>query len=411
MKTEYPVLSLNERDRRWLKVREMMRQKGVECLLLGGFKSREQLEGYLTNDYPEGVVIFPLEGDPVCLSWTGTRITRQMESTLRGFPAWVEDMRVGVTGPAIAAVLKEKGFERGKIGVVGLESRAPGESGGTIPYKTWDYILEELKGATFIDLSLSFCELILVKSDEELELVRWAARAGERACEVMINNMKPGVSERSLYAEIMKSICESGAAVRYPLLILHTGIDNMSWGPPMWQYQAQPPRILQAGDLVQAEIFPCYGGLEAQQQMAVSLNPVNSITAECGRVARISYEVGLEALRPGKTFQQVCDAMEEPIRSEGCWHLTPLIHSLNPIGWTSATQVGIEQMPGHEKYNGLRGRPAMGGDLVIQAGMVFELEPNACKGKQRTNIGGTVIVRQDGVEELNILPTEMRVAE
>ena len=38
----------------------------------------------------------------------------------------------------------------------------------------------------------------------------------------------------------------------------------------------------------------------------------------------------------------------------------------------------------------------MGGDLVIQAGMVFELEPNACKGKQRTNIGGTVIVRQDG---------------
>ena len=411
MKTEYPVLSLRERDRRWRGVREMMTQKGVECLLLGGFKSREQLEGYLTNDYPEGVVIFPLEGDPVCLSWTGTRITRQMESTLRGFPAWVEDMRVGVTGPAIAAVLKEKGFERRKIGVVGLESRAPGESGGTIPYKTWDYVLEALKSATFVDLSMAFCELVLVKSDEELELVRYAARVGERACEVMINSMKPGTSERALYAEIMKTICESGAAVRYPLLILHTGIDNMGWGPPMWQYQAQPPRILQAGDLVQAEIFPCYGGLEAQQQMAVSLNPVNSITAECAKVARRSYESGLQALRPGRTFQQVCDAMEEPVRGAGYWHLTPLIHSLNPIGWTSATQVGIEQMPGHEKYKDLRGRPVVGGDLVIKAGMVFELEPNACKGKQRTNIGGTVIVRQDGVEELNVLPTEMRVAE
>ena len=43
--------------------------------------------------------------------------------------------------------------------------------------------------------------------------------------------------------------------------------------------------------------------------------------------------------------------------------------------------------------------------------MVFELEPNACKGKHRTNIGGTVIVRQDDVEELNVLPTEMRVAD
>lgn len=411
MDTEYPVLSLGERDRRWRRVREMMRQKGVECLLLGGFKSREQLEGYITNDYPEGVVIFPLEGDAVCLSWTGTRVTRQMESTLRGFPPWVEDMRVGVTGPAIAAVLKEKGFDRATIGVVGLESRAPGESGGTIPYKTWDYILEELKGATFVDLSLVFCELVLVKSDEELKLVRRAARVGERACEVMIKTVRPGVSERTVYAEIMKTICESGAAVRYPLLILHTGVDNVSWGPPMWQYQAQPPRILQAGDLVQAEIFPCYGGLEAQQQMAVSLRPVNPINAECGRVARSSYEVGLKALRPGKSFQQVCDAMEEPIRAAGCWHLTPLIHSLNPIGWTSATQVGIEQMPGHEKYQSLRDRPVMGGELVIRPGMVFELEPNACRGRHRTNIGGTVIVRQNDVEELNVLPTEMRVAD
>ena len=411
MESEYPVLSLSERDRRWRRVREMIRQKKVECLLVAGLKGREQLEGYITNDYAEGVVVFPLEGDPVCLSWTGTRITRQMESTSRGFPPWVEDMRVGVTGPAIAAALKEKGFDRGTIGVVGLESRAPGESGGYIPYKTWNYILEELKSATFIDLSLPFCELVLVKSDEELDLVRCAAKIGERACEVMIKNMKPGVSERTLYAEIMKTICESGAAVRYPLLILHTGVDNVSWGPPMWQYQAQPPQILQVGDLVQAEIFPCYGGLEAQQQMAVSLKPVNSINAECARVARNSYEAGLKAIRPGQTFQQVCDAMEEPIRAAECWHLTPLIHSLNPIAWTSATQVGIEQMPGHERYRDLRGRPVVGGDLVIQAGMVFELEPNACKGKHRTNIGGTVIVRQDDVEELNVLPTEMRVAD
>lgn len=411
MESQYPVLSLNERDRRWRRVREMMRQKGVECLLLAGFKSREQLEGYLTNDYPEGVVVFPLEGDPVCMSWTGTRITRHIENTLRGVAPWVEDMRVGVTGPAIAAVIKEKGFERATIGVVGLESRAPGEGGGQIPYKTWAYILEELKSATFVDLSMTFWELVLVKSDEELELVRCAARIGERACETMLKNMKPGRSERALYAEIMKTICESGAAVRYPLLILHTGADNLSWGPPMWQYQAQLPRHLEAGDLVQAEIFPCYGGLEAQQQMAVSLKPVNPINAECARVARSLYEAGLKALRPGQTFQQVCDAMEEPIRAAGCWHLTPLIHSLNPIGWTSATQVGIEQMPGHEKYQDLRGRPVVGGDLVIQAGMIFELEPNACKGKHRTNIGGTVIVRQDGVEELNVLPTEMRVAE
>lgn len=411
MDAEYPVLSLQERDRRWKRVRDLMKEKGVECLILAGLKSREQLEGYLTNEYLEGIVIFPLDGDPVCLTWTGSRVTRHTENSQSAHPPWVEDIRVGTSGQGIAAILTEKGFDRARIGVVGLESRAPGEGSGYIPYNTWVRVLEELKSATFVDLSFAFSELVLVKSEEELALVRHSAKIGEKACEAMLRKMRPGLSERVLYAEIMKTIFENGGSVRYPLLILVAGVDNLSWGPPIWHYQAQPPRMLQAGALVQAEIFPIYGGMETQQQMTVSLKPVHPINAECAEVARKSYDVGLKALRPGKTFQQVYDAMYEPIREAGCWHLTPLIHSLNPLGWVSATQVGIDQVPGFENRKGVIGKPLMGGDLVIRAGMVFELEPNACKGKHRTNIGGTVIVHEDGVEELNNLATEMRVAD
>ena len=46
-------------------------------------------------------------------------------------------------------------------------------------------------------------------------------------------------------------------------------------------------------------------------------------------------------------------------------------------------------------------------DLIIEAGMVFELEPNAQRGKHRVNIGGTVVVTESGVKELNALPTHM----
>ena len=408
---EHPVLSLEERERRWLRVRGLMKENGVDGLVVAGLKGREQLEGYLTNEYTEGVVIFPLEGEPVCLTWTATRILRHWENHRRGIPPWVEDMRVGISGPAIVLALKEKGLDRAKIGVVGLESRSPGEMVGYIPYTTWRHILDDLKEARFTDLSLAFCERVLVKSEEELDLVRFAASIGEQACETMLRSTKPGVSEQSLYAEIMKTLCECGAGVRSPLLILHTGVDNLSWGPPMWQYQAQPPRRLQAGDLVQAEIFPCYGGFETQQQMAVALSPVHPVNAELAKVARRSYDAGRRTLGPGRTFQEVCDAMGEPIREAGCWHLTPLIHTLNPLGWTSATLIGAEQVPEVQGISGLRGRAVIGGGLVVQTGMVFELEPNACRGKHRTNIGGTVIVHENRVEELNGLPTEMRVAE
>jgi len=66
-------------------------------------------------------------------------------------------------------------------------------------------------------------------------------------------------------------------------------------------------------------------------------------------------------------------------------------------------------MSGSEKYVGIQSRPAKEGELVIQPGMVFAFEPNACKGRRRVNIGGTVIVTENGVEELNKLAAEMRV--
>ncbi len=42
---------------------------------------------------------------------------------------------------------------------------------------------------------------------------------------------------------------------------------------------------------------------------------------------------------------------------------------------------------------------------VLVPGMVFALEPNACIGNHRVNIGGTVIVTATGCEELNHIPT------
>ena len=81
MGAAYPVLSLRERDRRWMLVRGWMKEKGVDCLILAGLKSREQYEGYLSNEYAEGVVVFPAEGGPVCLTWTSSRILRQCGKT------------------------------------------------------------------------------------------------------------------------------------------------------------------------------------------------------------------------------------------------------------------------------------------------------------------------------------------
>ena len=80
----WPGLSKNERDRRWRKVRELMKAEGVACLIVFGSKDGEQYDGYLTNDRTGGVALFPLEGEMVQLYWHPQYMVGHLESTLRG---------------------------------------------------------------------------------------------------------------------------------------------------------------------------------------------------------------------------------------------------------------------------------------------------------------------------------------
>lgn len=409
----FPQLSLAERDRRWSLARELMKEEGLEGLIIFGSKGREQLDRYLTNDRSGGIVVFTLKGELVHLAWTVFDLPSHMESSLRGEASWVEDMRVGASGVGIVGVLREKGLANAAIGVIGTQAGGPGEFEGWAPYATWKYVLDELPKARFRDVTLPFLERIWPKSSEELALVRRAAEIGEEASREMLRLCKPGVSEAEVYAGVMDVLFRNGAngstSSYVTPLILHSGPDNPSWGAPMWLLRPQPPRILREGDLVLSEIFPRYGGLEAQIQMCVAIPPVDPVNRELAGVARRAYEVGLKMLRPGNTFGEVVKAMGGPLAEAGAWQLTPLIHSLNPLFWIGLTGVGISALPGIGRYKGVAPEvPAVrGADMPLKEGMVFAFEPNACKGKQRVNVGGTVIVTAQGAEELNHLPTSM----
>ena len=161
-----PILSFAERDRRWVRVRSLMREHGFDGLLVAGFRSREMYETYITDDYNEGCVIFPLEGDPVLITWAHLRVMRARWSQERGTRLWVDDYRVATSGTAVAEVLREKRIAESSLGVVGLSSQAPTEIYGAIPANFWIELTTALPKARREDVSEEFSHLMLVKSDE-----------------------------------------------------------------------------------------------------------------------------------------------------------------------------------------------------------------------------------------------------
>jgi Xaa-Pro aminopeptidase len=179
---------------------------------------------------------------------------------------------------------------------------------------------------------------------------------------------------------------------------------------PKWLHRAQPRRTIEWGDSIHIEMACNVAGAHAQAQQSIAVGDVDETHAKAARLAREAYEIGLKTLRPGITFAEVCEAMGEPNRREGAWQLTPLLHSVSPLYCVDQPTKGIENMPGltdafKDFYEGMQ----FGGEIVIQPGMEFQFEPNAVFGRDYVDVGGNILVTETGCEELNVMPTQMRV--
>ncbi|WP_178130898.1 M24 family metallopeptidase [Reyranella sp. CPCC 100927] len=403
-----PTLPLRERDRRWSGLRRIMRSRAIDAIVVGSFQGRERLESYLSDDFLDAVVVLPLDSPPVMLAFSPSRVSRAYESVRRGYDCWIDDIRIGYGGGRIAAILAERGLAEGCIGLVGFGPTAPGEMEGLLPLGFHASLTAALPRARVVDFTQNLTDFILLKSDDELQLLRFAARVSEEACQVMAEVCAADVSEATVYAEVMREIHRWGCDTRYPSFSLQSGPDNISWGVPRWTVRAEPPRVLQVGDVVQAEIHTIYGGQEAQVQMCIALDPLHPDLMKCESVARRSYDAGVRAIRPGITFGEVVAAMEGPFRESGCWSKTPLLHTFT-FGSTGFTPLNRDQLANTQE-GWIEGQTKVGirrADLVLQPGMALELEPNACLGNRRINIGAGVVVTEGGCEELNDIPTRV----
>lgn len=405
-----PTLPLRERDRRWAALRDLLRKLDLDAVLVFGLKSRDRYDAWLANELSEGVVLFPLEGDPTLVTWVPKIVTRRFAPGVDPGTFWISDVRIGLYSDEVVAWLEAHHLETGRVGVVGLAAVEPALFEGYVPWTTWQKILGSVPNATFTDISRQFGRLMLRKSDDELVLLRKAASIGELAAKRARDLVHPGTSEREIYSAILDVIHSNGARTVEPHLIMTFGADDLGWDQPVWLYSGGPERRVAAGDLVNLEIFVAYGGLEAQLQLSLAVPPVAPLTMRVADVARRCYDAGIAALRPGVTFEAVCEAFLQPLVEAKCWNLTPMVHSLGPISWIGHIHVGIERFTELSHYPGAqRVIPPTRAPLVLEPGMVFAFEPNAADGRRRVNIGGTVVVGVDAPVELNEICNTLQV--
>lgn len=409
-----PVYSTLEKKRRWNIATQIMEAEGLDALIIYGdreyaFPGSFAPDTYFTNDRPGSIVIFPKNEEPISVVFLTTVIEDHIQASYTHTQGWIrpENMYVGKMGANVVEIIEDRGLESSTFGVIGLEGSPPYYFDGAMPFNTWQAILEDLPKAKFKDVGNQFFELTSVKSTEEIEVLKWSASVGEKMCQAMLDVTKPGVRENEIYAAAMKTCVENLGFTTG--ILLGSGPEFVGWGPPAWTYHPEEPRMIQDGDIILAEVFSSFGMLETQHQVSIAVGKVHSDFERAAAAARKAYENGVKALCQGVTFGDVVRVMNEPMREVDGWQVHPLIHSLNPFGLIG---VGDElaRLPETQQYGKVLRIPSIGLDTELKAGMVFAFEPNCSIGKRLVNIGGTVIVGENGGIELNKISTRLMYA-
>jgi len=371
------TLSLEERDRRWKRVREAMEKRGVGCLIVFGTNGFNRNLGanlrYLSNVVvTEGYFVFPLEREPTLITFFGRLDT-----------PWVTDARAGHPSysKVISDRLRELRLETGTIGIVGL-SGFFGELG--FPHATFMSLAGNFPGADFKDATDIVEEARRIKSAAEIRCFELGCAAGEKAIRATVDTAKIGVKDREVQAKIMDTLfrndCDPGSMLLYcsGKEISHAGQghDNPRLGP----------RPLEQGDVILMEFDARYLGYVAQFNQPYSVGEPNKEWREIFNVASEAFNNGINTLRPGITVGELDQAVLSTIKGAGYTHRNPAFHGLG-----LSLEGPIGSFPVQSPYKPFT-------SLRIESGMILEIEPHVVTpdGKKGLTTGCPVLVTETG---------------
>ena len=373
--------SLAERDRRWALSRQLMDELELDALLIpGGITGIGQpLYAYWFSNlqgYSPWAVILPREGESAVLGAAAFAEEPWVARSVRRGPPlneWLVD------------TLREMDLGSANIGTIGVEANTFGLSEfadqGLMLYSVYSNLLENLPRADFVDVTAEVTEMMLVKSAEEIPMYEAAAEVGERLHQLMIDMARPGVSPLEYRAEIAK------------YFVMNNSVPDV-------QALQMSPRRIASGDVINSEYGITHGGAYVQVTLCIAVGEVSRETENLAAIAHECYDIGMEELRPGRTFQEVLGPMEKVIADAGFWHGFPVLHSVRPVSLVGPVGFG----PPPAGYS-----ETLGGDVEIKAGMPISFEPGARIGPQaQVKIGGMSFVQNDGVHMMNTLGTRLQ---
>ncbi len=292
-RTALPVIPAQEYPERWKRVQAMMAERGLDILI--AYADDRAVFGpaharWLANfpvHFEPACVLMPASGTPVLLvgpeSEEYARLVGRIADVrvMQEFTHPDEDYPHTRIQPLreILAELGQTAAARLRVGLGG---------GRLISAGLMEALRNALPNAEWIDVEEELCALRARKSPAEIAVIRTAYQIAEISLQAGVEAIRPGVTERSVAAQIEGAMRQAGAE--------GTGIDTIvASGPNTRPILARSTfRVISEDDLVLLTVAPRYEGYHAAIGRLV-------LVGDPGREVRQALEVAIRA-------QQACGA-------------------------------------------------------------------------------------------------------
>ena len=326
---------------------------------------------YASGFHSAGTDGMALVTPETCYYFTDSRYTEAARRHIQG-----ADIREVGAGRGYAALLKEA-IQRHNIRRLGFEDA----------YMT---VREHAAYAQALPCELVpaadlLAELRAVKDPEELEVMVSAQRIAEKALADILNEIRPGVTEKEI-------------AARLQYLMLHYGAEDKSFDPIVVSgsngslpHGVPSEKVIQNGEFVTMDFGCVYRGYCSDMTRTVAVGSVTEEMRQVYDTVLRAQRAGIDAARAGATGRAVDGAARDVIQQAGYGPY---------FGHSFGHGVGVEI---HEGPNATPSN-----DKPLPAGAVISAEPGIyLPGKLGVRIEDVLYLTEDGCQNLTLAPKDL----
>ena len=248
----------------------------------------------------------------------------------------------------------------------------------------YDHITLEVKNklksifsfSNFSDVSKKLMKLRMIKSKEEIDIIKNGARIADIGAEEIVKHIKVGESELEI-AIAGRDKMEREIAITYPdAEYMDTWVWFQSGINTDGAHNPKTSRKLKSGDILSLNTFPMISGYYTALERTLFLETIDDASLKAWEANIKIHERGLELIKPGMKCSEICHELNDLFAQLGYlqYRTFGYGHSFGMLSHFYGREAGLEL---REDI-----------DTVLEPNMVISMEPMIMIPESKLGAGG-----------------------